>query len=527
MTPSTLGALLTTAARRWPERTAVRDSERSMSYAELDREASRIAAALVRWGIGPGHRVGLHAGKSARTLAGLYGVLRAGAAYVPADPAGPTLRTAAILGDAAVSAIIVDSERLAQWTAAGAPAIPAERLIVLDGEPDAAPVPQTLGAADLAVTEPLPDEPRAISDDPAYVLYTSGSTGTPKGVTLTHRNALGFIAWAVEHYGVGHEDVLSSVAPLHFDLSTFDLFGAALAGAAVVLVDRTSLAFPVSFRRCLESAGVTVCYAVPSLLTMLALRGGITAGSLPALRQLLFAGEVFPTPHLRGLMRQLPHVSFANLYGPTETNVCTFYDLGNTPPEGDAPVPIGDAIADVELLIVADDGTPAHDGEVGELLVRGPTVMAGYFGDPDRTSRMLVPHPWRSDTPDLCYRTGDLVRRRADGALDFLGRRDNQIKSRGYRIELGEVEAALHTYPAAAEAVVVAIPDDLVGNRLIAVVVGTGVDSQDLLRHCAGRIPSYMVPDEVLLLDALPKTSTGKVDRHALTTLCETGGPQA
>jgi amino acid adenylation domain-containing protein len=519
MTVLVLPDLLTDAADRFPGSAAVIDGGRSCSYAELNDYASRIAHALRGWGVGPGTRVGVHLDKSVHAVAALYGITMAGASYVPVDPAGPPLRAAAIFADASVSALVVDAARLAMWTS-GDVALPSSRVILVDADPADGTHLRVLGRSELAGMPAAPLPRQVISHDPAYILYTSGSTGTPKGVTLTHRNALSFVEWSVRHYGLQQDDVISSIAPLHFDLSIFDLFAASSVGAAVALIPRNKSVFPVEFRRALEGSHVTVCYAVPSLLTMLSLRGGLSSGALPDLRRILFAGEVFPTRHLRSLMTQLPHVSFHNLYGPTETNVCTYYDLDHTPPAGEEPISIGRAIDDVELLIVGEDGSPVPDGEVGELLVRGPTVMAGYFGDPARTHRAIVAHPSRNDVSDRCYRTGDLVRLLADGNLEFLGRRDSQIKSRGYRIELGEVEAALHSHPDVIEAVVMATPDPLVGNRLTAVVVGRKLTTGALAEHCRDRLPGYMFPDVVIVVDELPKTSTGKIDRQSVAVLC-------
>jgi amino acid adenylation domain-containing protein len=521
VTALVLPDLLTEAADQFPDRTAVIDGARSCTYADLDDYASRIAHALRRWGVGPGTRVGVHLEKSVHAVAALYGIMLAGASYVPVDPDGPMLRAAAILADAEVSAVVVDEERLTMWTC-GDISLPSSRVVLVDtNAPDGTHV-QVVGASELAgmPTGRLPRQ--VISNDLAYILYTSGSTGTPKGVMLTHRNALAFVEWAARHYMVQQEDVVSSIAPLHFDLSIFDLFAAARAGAAVSLIARSKSVFPVEFRRALEDSHVTICYAVPSLLTMLSMRGGLSSDVLPDLRRILFAGEVFPSRHLRSLMKQLPHVSFHNLYGPTETNVCTYYDLDHTPPVDDEPISIGLAIDDVQLVIVDEGGAPVPDGEVGELLVRGPTVMTGYFGDPARTQRAMLAHPSRDDVSDRCYGTGDLVRLRADGNLEFLGRRDNQIKSRGYRIELGEVEVGLHSHPDVIEAVVTAIPDELVGNRLTAVVVGRNLTADALAEHCRDRLPGYMFPDEVIVVDELPKTSTGKIDRQAVAVFCRT-----
>jgi amino acid adenylation domain-containing protein len=354
-------------------------------------------------------------------------------------------------------------------------------------------------------------------DGLAYVLYTSGSTGVPKGVKLSHRNGLAFVDWAVRELDLGPSDRLSSHAPFHFDLSIFDIFAAAQAGAPLVLIPRQASVFPTELVKVIDRQQITVWYSVPSILTMIATRGGLAPGSLPSLRVVLFAGEVFPTKYLRTLMGQLPAVRFCNLYGPTETNVCTWYDVPPIPDDEIQPIPIGRAIDDVEAIVVTEAGTLAGVGEVGQLLVRGPTVMQGYWGDPDRSQRSLVRHPFDPECADLLYRTGDLVEWLPDGDLRFLGRTDDQVKSRGYRIELGEIETALHAHAAVVECVVVALPDEVFGNRLEAiVVVREAVTSVELTELCASLVPRYMVPEAFHLRDELPKTSTGKIDRRRL-----------
>ena len=237
----------------------------------------------------------------------------------------------------------------------------------------------------------------------------------------------------------------------------------------------------------------------------------------PSLRTILFAGEVFPTKHLRSLMRLLPHVEFFNLFGPTETNACTFYKVPKLSDDFTDSIPIGRPIADVGVIVTTADGRVAERGEVGELWVRGSTVMRGYWGDPERTERALVSNPVAPRSGERVYRTGDLVREDEHGDLHFLGRVDNQIKSRGYRIELGEVEAALYAHPAVIECAVTAIPDEMVTNRIKAfVVVGEPVEAAALASFCAHRIPRYMIPEEFEVRPRLPKTSTGKVDRQTL-----------
>jgi L-proline---[L-prolyl-carrier protein] ligase len=230
----------------------------------------------------------------------------------------------------------------------------------------------------------------------------------------------------------------------------------------------------------------------------------------------LFAGAMFPTSRLRLLMSLIPHARFANLYGPTETNVCTWYDVPPLSADETEPIPIGRPIPGVETFAVTDDGRLAGAGEVGELYVQGPTVMHGYWGDPEQTKRVLVPSLY-GEPSMLAYRTGDLVRLAADGNYHLLGRRDHQIKTRGYRIELGEVEVALHTDPEVISAVVVAIPDVEITNRLAACVVTRGTpDPGRLAWVCAHRLPRYMRPEWFVFYDMLPLTSSGKVDRVGL-----------
>jgi acyl-coenzyme A synthetase/AMP-(fatty) acid ligase len=283
----------------------------------------------------------------------------------------------------------------------------------------------------------------------------------------------------------------------------------------VVLVPPKASLFPNQIVRFIRDNLISVWYSVPSILSMLALRGGLGKTSLPSLRIVLFAGEVFPIKYLRELMRHLTQARFANLYGPTETNVCTWFDVPELL-EGADQLPIGKPIWNDEVFAVRDDGGRAEIGEVGELYVRGATVMQGYWGDQDRTARVLVPDPFGSGPRDV-YRTGDLVEVLEGGMFRLVGRRDSQIKSRGYRIELGDVEAAIYAHPGVIECAVVAVPDELFTNRVVAYVsVRDGSREADLMSFCSARLPRYMIPESFRLVAVLPKTSTGKIDRRSL-----------
>jgi acyl-coenzyme A synthetase/AMP-(fatty) acid ligase len=284
-----------------------------------------------------------------------------------------------------------------------------------------------------------------------------------------------------------------------------------------VLVPAAASVFPRELARFIAASAITVWYSVPSILSLLVLRGGLKGSEFAQLRTILFAGEVFPGKYLFQLMDLLPHVRFCNLYGPTETNVCTWYDVPRDLDRRPETIPIGKAIAGVQVFALGDDGRLVADGEVGELCVVGPTVMRGYWGDAERTAQRLVPAPPGFGGDALMYRTGDLCKLDANGDFLFLGRRDAQIKSRGYRIELGEIESALNAHPSVVECAVAAIPDELVTNRIKAyVAVRDSTDEAALVRFCMDRLPKYMVPELFDFRDELPKSSTGKIARTAL-----------
>lgn len=513
--------LVAQSAARVPDRVAVVDGERSVTYAELDATANRLAHLLVECGVRPGDRVGLYLEKSLEAVTGIYGILKAGATYVPLDPGAPPARLGIIAGDAGLKCLITGAEKADEWPALIAEGAPVETLVALnvaDGEiagPDGVRVFTSTALA--AHPAEAPSDIRRSASDLAYILYTSGSTGVPKGVMLSHLNAMAFVDWGVAEFSVTANDRLSSHAPLHFDLSVFDLYAAARAGAAVVIVPAQLALFPVELAKWIRQAGITVWYSVPSILTLLVLRGKLAEVELPALRTILFAGEVFPTKHLHRLMELLPHVRFANLFGPTETNVCTWYEVPRWSGEPPTSIPIGKAITGVDVFAVREDGTVAPRGEIGELYVRGPTVMQGYWGDQERTARTLL-REWEGESAGFpVYRTGDLVHLDENGDWIFLGRRDSQIKSRGYRIELGDIEAALNQHPGVVECAVVAIPDEVVTNRIKAYVVRRGDVGDDQLNRFLGeRLPRYMAPELYEFRDDLPRSSTGKIDRRTL-----------
>ncbi len=513
MTPYLLHHWLQFSAARFPDRIAVTSQGRSLTYAQLDSLSNRLAHGLRRQGVVNGDRVGIDLEKSIEAVVAIFGILKSGGCYVPLDPRAPVKRLGYVVGDCRMRALVTTPERLARL-------IPA-----LESAPEAR-ILFTATNADVVLSwqgmesdaDASPTDPGLLEQDLAYILYTSGSTGQPKGVMLSHRAALTFVNWALDYFKLQPEDVLANHAPLHFDLSIFDIFAAIAAGAGVALVPASASVFPRGLADWIESNGISVWYSVPSILTQLALNGALERHAFARLRLVLFAGEVFPTRHLRHLRGLWARPRFFNLYGPTESNVCTVFEVREAP-AGDATIPIGSACANTEVFAISDRGAEVATDEEGELYVRGPSLMDGYWGLAEQTARNLLPDPRRPERAGRVYRTGDIVRRDAAGAWHFVGRRDLQVKSRGYRIELGDIEATLHNHPGIAEAAVVAVPHAEFGSILHGIIAprpGQDLNRAEVGSWCAAYLPAYMVPAEIEIRESLPKTSNGKVDRNAL-----------
>lgn len=516
--PRSLPQLLGGAARLRPDRIAVEDPERgtAVTYRELDTLSDGARDALVRAGVGPGDRVGICAPKSIGTLASIFGILKAGAAYVPVDPAAPPHRNAYIFRDCAVKALVVAS-RLAEGLRTapeGDPFPPLEDMGALKGSGD-----------DLILAGgPGGDGPRrspaaeaaAAPEDLAYILYTSGSTGRPKGVMHTHESALSFIDWCSETFEPGEQDRFSSHAPFHFDLSILDIYVPLKHGATLVLIGEELGKQPARLAPVIAEGRISVWYSAPSILRLLAEHGRMDRHDFSRLRLVLFAGEVFPVKHLRALKSLWAGPRYFNLYGPTETNVCTFYEVPPEIPEDrDAPFPIGRACSNDQTRVVDQQGREVRPGEEGELYVSGGSVMRGYWNLPERTAGAFS----RDGSGISWYKTGDIVKEGSDGNYVFVGRRDRMVKRRGNRVELGEIEAGLYRHPAVAEAAVIALPDEENGVLIKAFLIWSGDRRPSLVelkRFCAESLPNPMVPDRFSFQPSLPKTSTDKIDYQRL-----------
>ncbi|MGC8643560.1 MAG: amino acid adenylation domain-containing protein, partial [Isosphaeraceae bacterium] len=499
--------------------------------------AERLAARLARWGVSRGDRVGLWLPKSLEAVTAIHGILRSGAAYIPVDPSGPALRAAGIFAASGVKSVVVAAPLAAAlreaWTGPG----PRPRLILVDSQRPTADESEEPLASQLAAVAPddawwtdinsddapAPLPPQRVADDLAYILFTSGSTGQPKGVMLSHQNAFTFLDWCQQALGPwSDDDRFSSHAPFHFDLSVFDLFVSCRNAATLVVIGESLAKEPALLGGFLRSRRISVWYSAPSILALLTEHGGLDRPDYLAPRLVLFAGEVFPIRPLRKLRELWPRATFWNLYGPTETNVCTAHRIpGSIPEDRTEPYPIGTVCPPLRARLVDEEGRDVKVGAIGELVIAGPGVTRGYFGQSELTAAAFL-----SDAEGCrWYRTGDLVVDDGTGCYQFHGRRDRMVKKRGYRIELGEIESALYRHGGVDRAAVVASADES-GVSISAFVALKPDQKKSIIamkRHCTTYLPHYMVPDTFTFLSSLPATSTDKVDYQRLKAMAERG----
>jgi amino acid adenylation domain-containing protein len=509
------------AARKWPQNTAVVDPGRgSITYAELSLLTDRLRDRLAALGVRPGDRVGIYIRKSIDAVAAIYGVLKCGAAYVPVDPGAPAARNAYILQNCQVKAIVMESRFQAKLLAEWDPLAEQPAILSIEEASAGVALRQALDRAEADRGAALAiDTARSGPSDLAYILYTSGSTGKPKGVMLSHENGASYVDWCTETFQPQPADRFSSHAPFHFDLSILDIHVALKHGATLVLIGEDTGKAPERLAPLIAEQRISIWYSAPSILALLGQYGRLEQHDYSALRLVLFAGEVFAVKHLRALCKQLPAPRYFNLYGPTETNVCTFYEVQlPVPEERVSPYPIGISCSHLRCRVVDTDGRDVPRGVEGELCVTGRGVMQGYWALAEQTAKAFLV----DDAGERWYKTGDIVTEAEDGNYTYLGRRDRMVKRRGYRVELGEIEAALYRSPAIKEAAVVAVPDEALGVKITAFLSSREAKHPSLIemkRFCAENLPLYMIPDVFSWREALPKTSTDKTDYQRLKEL--------
>ena len=517
--------LVTRQAEQRPDEVAVLMDDRRLTYGELELVSNRLAWLLKDAGCRRGDRICLFLSKSPSAVASMLGVLKADCIYVPIDLASPAARLEKILQAAAPRLVLADAtaDKLLDELFAR-DAVCAVPVGWVDDEPlTGAHVRSAFARSDYARLSSAPLPRRNSSDAPAHILFTSGSTGTPKGVVITHANVMGFLQWATSYFHMDASDLVSGHPPLHFDLSTFDIYGTLSVGAQLHLVPPSCNLFPQRLVEFIRVSELTQWFSVPAILTYMARFDVIQPDDFPMLRRLLWCGEVLPTPTLIYLMRRLPHVQFTNLYGPTETTIASsYYTVPACPRSETEPIPIGTPCGGEELLVLDKRLRSSPVGELGDLYIGGVGLSSGYWRDEEKTRAAFITDPRSPDGSGRIYRTGDLGKIGPDGLTYFVGRADSQIKSRGYRIELGEIETALNAVPGVRECAVVGVASG--GFETTAICCAYTVDSDELspawIRGQLKRaLPDYMLPSRWKALDELPKNVNGKIDRRTLKKL--------
>ncbi|WP_457861704.1 amino acid adenylation domain-containing protein [Pseudomonas aeruginosa] len=494
-------------ARQRPQAVALILDEHRLSYGELNARANRLAHCLIARGVGADVPVGLALERSLDMLVGLLAILKAGGAYLPLDPAAPEERLAHILDDSGVRLLLTQGHLLERLPRQAGVEVLAIDGLVLDGYAESDPLP-TLSA-----------------DNLAYVIYTSGSTGKPKGTLLTHRNALRLFSATEAWFGFDERDVWTLFHSYAFDFSVWEIFGALLYGGRLVIVPQWVSRSPEDFYRLLCREGVTVLNQTPSAFKQLmaVACSADMATQQPALRYVIFGGEALDLQSLRPWFQRFGdrQPQLVNMYGITETTVhVTYRPVSEADLEGGLVSPIGRTIPDLSWYILDRDLNPVPRGAVGELYIGRAGLARGYLRRPGLSATRFVPNPFPGGAGERLYRTGDLARFQADGNIEYIGRIDHQVKVRGFRIELGEIEAALAGLAGVRDAVVLA-HDGVGGTQLVGYVVADSAEDAERLRESLREslkrhLPDYMVPAHLMLLERMPLTVNGKLDRQAL-----------
>lgn len=518
--------LVDQAADTNPNTAAFVRDKNCITYRQLSSQSNQLANVLVKSGVKCGDRVGVFIGREIESAVAIYGIMKAGGIYVPLDPNAAATVNADVIQDCSLRIIVTHESKEKQI--AKLLAVTTEVHCIVGATTDA-----TTGSVSniTAISwqdilghsnQNLPEV--AVSQfDPAYILYTSGTTGKPKGIVHTHHSGLSYAKLTVAEYGLQSSDRIGCHPPLHFDMSTFGFLAGPMACATTVIVSEADTKFPASISAFIQDEKISVWYSVPIVLSQLLSHGVLNNRSVNSLRWVVYAGESFPAKDLQKLRSIWPDVSFSNAYGPTETNVCTVFNIPslNTAREtqtqqiGDS-VPIGKPWGAAQAIVVANDMTAVARGESGELLICSPTGMKGYWQRPEQTADVFVQSV---QTGITYYKTGDLVHQDENGNFNFEGRIDRQVKIRGFRIELEGTELVINSHPDVDESCVKVSSNDDGIESLTAYVVtrlNCNLHKHELLQYLKNRLPAHSVPSTIKFTTQFSRTSTGKLDRTQL-----------
>jgi long-chain acyl-CoA synthetase len=498
-------SFLTRSAERFGDKTAIVAGSERLSYAEFDRRASALAAGLVALGVARGDRVLVFLDNSIAAAVSIFAALKAGAVFSPINASTKAAKLAYIIDNCRARAVITRT-RMAPIVAEALEQAETRPLTIVAGDPSPA-LPDAHGFEALIDGGFPPAEAPASDADLAMLIYTSGSTGQPKGVMMTHANIDAASLSITTYLENTPDDVILNVLPLAFDYGLYQLLMSARIGATLVL--EKSFAFPQAVFETMRREKVTGLPLVPTMAAMILNMPSLEPGSFPSLRYVTNTAAALPPSHIEKLRRLLPGAAVFSMYGLTECKRCTYL-----PPTrlDDKTGSVGIAIPGTEAFVVDEAGEQVAPGVIGELVISGPHVMQGYWGNPEATTRMLRPGP----AGGTALFTGDLFYADAEGFLYFVARKDDIIKTRGEKVSPKEVEAVLSAHDGVAEAIVVGQEDALLGQAIYALVVrrDPALTERALIAHCARNLEDFMVPKRIEFRDSLPKTDTGKLSRR-------------
>lgn len=501
---NSVACMLETAARQFPQHIALEDAEGELTYEALRVLSRKVATAFLQKGLKRGQPVAVYLPKSNACVVSFYGALYSGVPYAPLDFTAPAERIRRTLENLRPPFLVTDEEgraKLAELDIPNCEIIDYVNLIETDAD-------------DNLVDKALID---TIDTDPAYIMYTSGSTGVPKGVVIPHRGVLDYARWIAETYSITDQTVMGLQSGFHFDNSVFDLYASVLMGAKVLIIPEILFMYPIKLMEFVKEKGVTCVFWVPTVMNSVANCGVLEALELPELKTVVFAGEVMPNKQLNIWRKAQPHCLYSNLYGPTEITVdCTCYMVDREFADTD-PLPIGYERPNMRVVILREDGTEAGAGETGELCVIGSQLALGYWNAPEETAKAFTANPLNKAFYEELYHTGDLAYKEADGLIQYVGRKDSQIKLRGNRIEMGDIENAARNVPGLTNACAVfdAPNEQIVLFAETKEKLNKRMVNLELGKH----IPKYMLPGKLVCLEEFPLNANRKIDRVALKAM--------
>lgn len=496
---------LINSAKKYPDKIAFRDEKCAVTFGELDKKAKQIAGMIInRFGPVKNVPIAVYMEKSVNCIVSFMGIAYSGNFYSPIDIHTPKNRIKLVLEVLDPYAIITDESNEASMLETGFE-LAAEKIFRMDE----AETYETFCDLERVQREHL-------DTDPLYVLFTSGSTGTPKGVVISHKSVIDYEEWLAETFKFDEQTVFGNQAPFYFDNSILDIYQTLRNGAEMVIIPERLFLFHKELIAFLNQNKVNTLFWVPSALSSVANSGILETEKVNRLEKILFCGEIMPVKPLNEWRKHYPDVLYANLYGPTEiTDVCTFYIVDREFSEEES-LPIGKACRNTEILVLNDKDEPVRGGETGELCVRGTSLSLGYYGAPEKTNEVFTQNPLNAKYRDLIYRTGDVVKYNEYGELLYLCRKDSQIKYQGHRIELGEIDSAGYAINGIRQACTVF--DD---NKIIFFCSLTkAMTEKEIYGELKKKVPKYMLPKIIRILEEIPLNANGKLDRVWLKMQC-------